>query len=92
MRKPHTVRCAETARSSGKRFRQRAFPELRLKHDRARHIWGQRSADGGMGAMTAVVIPWLVDRLDGGLTWQAIAWWIHNHLAYRESFHFFPSC
>src|SRR6202045_4327864 len=47
------------------------------EYDRARHIWDQRSADGGMGAMTSVVIPWLVDRLDGGLTWQAIAWWIH---------------
>jgi hypothetical protein len=33
-----------------------------------------------MGAMTAAVIPWLVDRLDGGPTWQAIAWWIHDHL------------
>src|ERR1700754_911685 len=34
------------------------------EYDRARHIWDQRSADGGMGAMTTIVIPWLVDRLD----------------------------
>jgi hypothetical protein len=59
------------------------------EYDRARHIWDQRSADGGMGAMTSVVIPWLIDRLDGGLTWQAIAWWIHDHLPYSE-LQFFP--
>jgi hypothetical protein len=55
----------------------------------ARHIWDQRSADGGMGAMTSVVVPWLVDRLEKGLTWQAMAWWIHDHLPYSE-LQFFP--
>src|ERR1700753_4355766 len=32
------------------------------ENDRARHIWDQRSVDGGMAAMTSIVIPWLVDR------------------------------
>jgi hypothetical protein len=59
------------------------------EYNRARHIWDQRSADGGMGAMTSVVILWLVDRLDKGMTWQAMAWWIHDHLAYSE-LQFFP--
>jgi hypothetical protein len=57
--------------------------------NRARHIWDQRSADGGMGAMTSIVVPWLVDRLDRGVTWQAMAWWIHDHLPYSE-LQFFP--
>jgi hypothetical protein len=57
--------------------------------NRGRHIWDQRSADGGMGAMTSVVVPWLVDRLDKGVTWQAMAWWIHDHLPYSE-LQFFP--
>jgi hypothetical protein len=48
------------------------------ERNRARHIWDQRSADGGMGAMTSVVVPWLVDRLDKGVVWQAMAWWIHD--------------
>src|SRR5215204_4986316 len=39
------------------------------EYNRARHIWDQRSADGGMGAMTSVVILWLVDRLDKGMSW-----------------------
>ena len=59
------------------------------ERNRARHIWDQRSKDGGMGAMTSIVIPWLVDRLDKGITWQAMAWWIHDHLPYSE-LQFFP--
>src|SRR5689334_23639213 len=30
--------------------------------DLARHIWDRRDADG-MGAMTCIVVPWLVDRI-----------------------------
>jgi hypothetical protein len=37
------------------------------ERNRARHIWDQRSKDGGMGAMTSIVVPWLVDRLDKGV-------------------------
>src|SRR3954468_23493808 len=59
------------------------------ERNRARHIWDQRSVDGGMGAMTSVVVPWLVDRLNDGATWQAMAWWIHDHLPYSE-LQFFP--
>ena len=40
---------------------------------RARHIWDQRSADGGMGAMATIVVPWLVDRIAAGTPWQAMA-------------------
>ena len=43
------------------------------ERNRARHIWDQRSADGGIGAMTSVVVPWLVDRLDKGATWKGMA-------------------
>jgi hypothetical protein len=57
--------------------------------DRARHIWDRRSADGCMGAMATVVVPWFVDRLETGTTWQAMAWWIHDHLLYSE-LQFFP--
>jgi hypothetical protein len=56
--------------------------------NRGRHIWDQRSADGGMGAMTSIVVPWLVNRL-GETPWQAMAWWIHDHLPYDE-LQFFP--
>jgi hypothetical protein len=57
--------------------------------DRAGHIWDQRSDDGGMGAMASIAVPWLIDRLNQGVTWQAMAWWIHDHLPYSE-LQFFP--
>ena len=46
-----------------------------------------------MGAMACIVVPWLVDRrqsgTDTGILWQAMAWWIHDHLPYSE-LQFFP--
>jgi hypothetical protein len=56
--------------------------------NRARHIWDQRD-DRGMGAVTSVVIPWFVDHLKTGATWQSMGWWIHDHLPYSE-LQFFP--
>ena len=55
----------------------------------ARHIWDQHDPDGGMGAVTAIVIPWLVDRCAAGGDWRGMAWWIHDHLPYSE-LQFFP--
>jgi hypothetical protein len=37
-----------------------------------------------MGATTSIVVPWLVDRLYKGVTWQAMARWIHDHLPHSE--------
>jgi hypothetical protein len=64
------------------------------ERDQARHIWDQRDAAGHMGAMTTIVIPWLVDRLGPRMShqsvaWQSMAWWIHDHLPYSE-LQFFP--
>jgi hypothetical protein len=58
-------------------------------HDRARHIWDQRTPEGHIGAMATIVIPWLVDRLENGGNWQSMAWWIHDYLPYSE-LQFFP--
>ena len=54
----------------------------------ARHIWDRRDAHG-MGAMACIALPWLVDRMQMGTPWQAMAWWIHDHLPYSE-LQFFP--
>ncbi|HTH98681.1 MAG TPA: hypothetical protein VL574_14800 [Stellaceae bacterium] len=54
----------------------------------ARHIWDRRNRHG-MGAVASIVVPWLVDRLEAGVSWQAMAWWIHDHLPYSE-LQFFP--
>ena len=54
----------------------------------ARHIWDRRS-ERGIGAVACIVIPWLVDRMADGTSWQAMAWWVHDHLPYSE-LQFFP--
>jgi len=59
------------------------------EHDYARHIWDRRDAEGCMGAMTSVVVPWFADRYAAGADWRALAWWIHDHLPYSE-LQFFP--
>ena len=41
-----------------------------------------------MGALTTIVVPWLVDRMDT-TSWEAMAWWIHDNLPYSE-LQFFP--
>ncbi|SAK52916.1 peptidase M15A [Caballeronia hypogeia] len=59
------------------------------EHNRARHGWDRRDADGGMGAMASIVIPWHMDRLREGGSWISLAWWIHDHLPYSE-LEFYP--
>jgi hypothetical protein len=59
------------------------------KKNLARHTWDRRSPDGKMGAVTSVVVPWLVDQQAKGVTWEAMAWWIHDHLPYSD-LQFFP--
>lgn len=59
------------------------------ERNHARHIWDRRDAEGHMGAMACIVLPWLVDQVERGVSWQAMAWWIHDHLPYSE-LQFFP--
>lgn len=55
----------------------------------AGHIWDRRDADGHMGATACIVIPWFADRFEAGTPWQAMAWWVHDHLPYATVY-FFP--
>ena len=59
------------------------------KKNLARHTWDRRSPDGKIGAVTSVVVPWLVDQQARGVSWEAMAWWIHDHLPYSD-LQFFP--
>ena len=51
--------------------------------NRAAHIWDERDANGYMGAMACIVVPWLVDHRKPE-DWPAMAYWIHNHLPYSS--------
>ena len=58
--------------------------------NRGRHIWDQADAQGHGGAVACIVLPWLVDHVQGGGSWTSMAWWIHDHLPY-DSLQFFPN-
>jgi hypothetical protein len=78
-------RSPQVNRLGNDRYRNCASNEA----DRARHIWDQRSADGGMGAMATIVVPWLVDKREQGISWMSMAWWVHDNLPYSD-LQFFP--
>jgi hypothetical protein len=55
----------------------------------AHHIWDLPDAQGNKGAMACIVVNGYVDRYEQTGDWQALAWWIHDHLPYA-SLCFFP--
>ena len=56
----------------------------------AGHIWDRRDAEGRAGATASVVVPWFAERYENGMPWQAMAWWVHDHLPYSDM-QFFPA-
>jgi hypothetical protein len=55
----------------------------------ARHIWDVRDKHGCAGATACIVLPWFTARAKEFGGWQALAWWIHDHLPYSH-LTFFP--
>lgn len=53
------------------------------------HIWDRRDAQGGMGATACVIVHAAVPYYEATGRWEALAWWIHDHLPYDE-LEFFP--
>ena len=41
-------------------------------------------------ATACIVIPWFIPRYEAGTPWQAMAWWVHDHLPYSD-IAFFPT-
>jgi hypothetical protein len=61
----------------------------RNESDYAGHIWDRRDANGNMGAMACIVVNSFLPYYERTGHWQALAWWIHDHLPYSEMT-FFP--
>jgi hypothetical protein len=55
----------------------------------AGHIWDRRDAHGGIGATACVIVHALIPYYEATGRWEALAWWIHDHLPYDE-LEFFP--
>jgi hypothetical protein len=53
------------------------------------HIWDRRDANGRMGATACVIVHALIPYFEATGRWEALAWWIHDHLPYDE-LEFFP--
>ncbi|WP_200958306.1 hypothetical protein [Massilia sp. Root335] len=50
----------------------------------ASHIWDYPDAEGMHAATACIVVPALVDYIESGGSWTAMAWWIHDHLPYSS--------
>lgn len=55
----------------------------------AGHIWDRRDAGGRMGATACVVVSRFIPYYERTGDWEAMAWWVHDHLPYSDM-EFFP--
>jgi len=53
------------------------------------HIWDRRDAEGNMGATACVVVNRFIPYYERTGDWEAMAWWVHDHLPYADM-QFFP--
>ena len=53
------------------------------------HIWDRRTAKGEMGACATIIVHALIPWYEATGRWEALAWWIHDHLPYAAMC-FFP--
>lgn len=55
----------------------------------AGHIWDRRDAEGRMGATACIIVNRFIPYYERTGEWEAMAWWVHDHLPYSEM-EFFP--
>jgi hypothetical protein len=68
---------------------ERGFNCAQNEKSFAGHIWDRRDADGRIGAMATIVVHALIPHYEATGDWEAMAWWVHDHLPYSEM-EFFP--
>lgn len=56
----------------------------------AAHIWDRHDADGFMGATACIVVHSFLPYYERTKHWQALAWWIHDHVHGYDRMTFFP--
>lgn len=79
-------------------FRSCAVNEAGVgKHNCARneanyagHIWDMRDADNCMGATACIVVHSFLPYYERTGHWQALAWWVHDHIPQNAGLTFFP--
>jgi hypothetical protein len=68
---------------------ERGFNCAQNEKSFAGHIWDRRDADGRVGAMATIVVHALIPHYERTGDWEAMSWWVHDHLPYSEM-EFFP--
>jgi hypothetical protein len=68
---------------------ERGFNCAQNEKSFASHIWDRRDANGEIGAMATIVVHALIPYYQQTGHWEAMAWWVHDHLPYSEM-EFFP--
>lgn len=56
----------------------------------AGHIWDVEDANGDIGATACIVVTSFLPYYEKTGDWQALAWWIHDHIPGYSSMFFFP--
>lgn len=56
----------------------------------AAHIWDRPDAKNRIGATACVVVNAFVPYYERSGHWEALAWWIHDHLPHHSGLEFFP--
>ena len=55
----------------------------------AGHIWDRRDKNGAMGATACIIVHAFIPYYERTGHWEALAWWVHDHLPY-DDLEFFP--
>lgn len=58
--------------------------------NRARHIWDELDGNECKGATACIVVPSFLEYYKVTRHWQALAWWIHDHIPSYSEMEFFP--
>jgi hypothetical protein len=84
-----SVRSAYRSREVARVCNERGHNCARPDAEHANHVWDRRDAEGFIGAMATVIVHAFVPYYQRTGDWEAMAWFVHDHLPYSEMT-FFP--
>jgi hypothetical protein len=84
-----SVRSAYRSHALARICNERGHNCSRADAEHANHVWDRRDAEGFAGAMATIVVHAFISYYERTGDWEAMAWWVHDHLPYSEMI-FFP--
>ena len=77
--------CAVNAKGAEKGYRC-----ARNEANYAGHIWDKKDQNGQMGATACIIVNSFIPYYEETGHWQALAWWIHDHIPAYSHMQFYP--